>query len=188
MYNGNDMKTIKIKCAYCNSEFDKLQNEYNRQVKNGRKKFYCNISHSKLIVENIEMIKKFGVNTYFKGGENKITTERGNLLRSMKEFSRRIRRRKHFEFEVEAEALLNIWNKQSGICPYTKVKLVLPFTPEYDSVNKNYKASIDRIDSAKPYSVENVQFVSISLNQLKGDMTETELFEFFELIKKDLVE
>jgi hypothetical protein len=181
------MKTIDLKCAICDCIFSKELREYNRRIKLGKSEFYCSLNCSGKREDNIYRFKEVSKPYRFKGGENKITTERGNLLRSMKEFSRRIRRRKHFEFEIDAEILLNIWEKQNGICPYTKVKLVLPFTPEYDSVNKNYKASIDRIDSAKPYSVENVQFVSISLNHLKSDMSENELFEFFELIKKDLV-
>lgn len=180
------MKTIDLKCIICNCTFTKEFREYKRRIKLGKSKFYCSLTCSGKREDNIHILKRIGKSYRFKGGENKIISERGKLLRSMKEFSRRIRRRKHFEFEIAAETLLDIWEKQNGICPYTKVKLALPFTQEYELANKNYKASIDRIDSSKPYSDQNVQFVSISLNHLKSDMNEDELFEFFELIKKDL--
>ena len=180
------MKTIKLKCSNCGLEFEKELKEYKRQIKNGRHKFYCTLSCSKKTEENKTILEKaLEINPKkFIGGENKILSEEGKILRAMKEFTRRIRRRKKFEYEINPNDLFKIWIEQEGKCPYTKVSLVLPFNENYDLVSKNYKASLDRKNSRKPYSIDNVQFVSISVNFLKNDMSDNEIIEFFELLKK----
>ena len=50
-------------------------------------------------------------------------------------------------------------------------------------VNNNYKASIDRIDSSKPYTLNNIQFLSATMNYLKMDMNDDSVNEFIEIIK-----
>ena len=180
------MKTVKLKCSNCELEFEKELKEYNRQIKNGRSKFYCTLSCSKKTEENRTILKK-ALDIHpkkFIGGENQILSEQGKILRAMKEFTRRIRRRKKFESEINPNDLYEIWVKQEGKCPYTKVLLILPFNENYNLVSKNYKASLDRKNSMKPYSINNVQFVSISVNFLKNDMSDEEINEFFQLLKK----
>lgn len=180
------MKTIKLKCSNCGLEFEKEFKEYKRQIKNNRSKFYCTLSCSKKTEENNLILKK-ALDVHpkkFVGGENQILSEEGKCLQAMKEFTRRIRRRKKFESEISPNELYEVWIKQKGKCPYTKVSLILPFNENYNFVSKNYKASLDRINSTKPYSIDNVQFVSISVNFLKNDMNDEEVDEFFQLLKK----
>ena len=183
MYNEDDMKTIKIKCDYCNTLFNKDKAEYNRQTKVGRTKFYCSLSHSKKIAENILMIKTAAIPTHFKGGENKLITPDEIALGGLKEFSRRVRRRKKFAEELLPIDLLTIWKKQNGKCAITNVDLLLPNDINYKSVNNNYKASIDRINSSKPYTLDNIQFLSATMNYLKMDMSDDGVDEFIEIIK-----
>jgi len=174
---------IECTCSICGNNFEKPQNEYNRKVRLGKTNFYCSLSCSGKRNNNLIMIAEHSIPYHFKGGENRILTKEGRLLKSMKEFCRRIRRRKHFDKEILPEELLTIWENQNGKCIYTDVSLVLPFTPNYSKVTKNYKASIDRIDSTKPYMVDNVQFVSITINNLKSDMSKTDITQFFNIIK-----
>ena len=46
-------------------------------------------------------------------------------------------------------------------------------------------ASLDRIDSSKAYEVDNVQFISKSLNYMKHVMSDADTKEFIALIRKD---
>jgi hypothetical protein len=177
------MKIIKLQCSNCGIEFQKEVREYKRQIKNGRVNFYCTLSCSKKITENIFMITKSAKPFHFVGGENKITTIEGKVFQAMKEFSRRIRRRKKFDKEVSPTDLMEIWNNQSGKCTYTNVQLILPCSSEYNTSNNNFKASIDRIDSKKPYSIDNIQFTSVTVNYLKNNMIESDIAEFFNIIK-----
>jgi len=177
------MKTIRLKCNTCNESFDKPINEYNRRVKLGKTKHYCSLSCFGKSKKNLDRIVEVGKSYYFKGGENKLITDKQLLLSSMKEFTRRIRRRKsNFISEVLPDTLSIIWNNQNGKCVYTGVDLVLPHDSNYKLVSNNFKASIDRIDSSKPYSIDNIQFTSLTVNLAKSTMSNSELLEFFEII------
>ena len=77
--------------------------------------------------------------------------------------------------------MLDVWNKQQGICIYSKVQL-----QKCSNINFNdrvYSMSLDRIDSSKGYVKDNIQFISIAMNYLKNSMTHQEMLEIIELIK-----
>lgn len=179
------MKTIKIKCKICNVDFEKPKNEYNRRIKLGKTDFYCSLKCSGNRDSNIEMIKLSAKPYHFKGGENKFTTEEEKIKASMRDFAKRVRARKSkFVKELDLDKLIEIWNSQNGKCKFTNVDLVLQHRSEYKTISNNYKASIDRIDSTKPYTIDNIQFISLTANNLKSNMSENEVFEFFDIMNK----
>jgi hypothetical protein len=182
------MKTIKCICDICGNEFEKPQNEYNRRIKLGKTKLYCSLKCSGNRKENVEMIYQSGKQYHFKGGENKLMTPDEITLGGLKEFSRRVRRRSKFVEELLPTDLLKIWKKQKGKCAITKVDLLLPNDIRYKLVNNNYKASIDRVDSSKPYTIDNIQFLSATMNYLKMDMNDSDVNEFFEIISRNRAE
>ena len=47
--------------------------------------------------------------------------------------------------------------------------------------NKNYQASIDRIDSSKGYVKGNVRYISVSANWLKNDLDDNHVMEFIQI-------
>ena len=181
------MKIKVLECSTCKSKFEKPMNEYKRRVKMGKTNFYCSLSCGKKTKSNIEMLNSVGKSTWFIGGENKLLTEEQKLYSSMKEFARRAKNRKNKFFEeLDIEKMIEIWKYQNGKCRFTNVDLILPRDDRYKSTSNNYKASIDRIDSSKGYSIDNIQFVSYSINNLKNTMNENEVEEFFKIIKKHL--
>ena len=178
------MKTKVLECATCKAEFEKPINEYRRRVKLGKTDFYCSLSCSGKATKNIKMIINLGKNNHFKGGENKLVTEDDKIKSSMKEFARRVKNRKtKFVEELNIEKMVEVWNSQNGKCKFTNVDLVLPHTIEYKTTSNNYKASIDRIDSSKPYTIDNIQFVSYTVNNLKSNMSEELVYDFFNIIR-----
>lgn len=72
--------------------------------------------------------------------------------------------------------LKQLWEKQEGKCAITKVDLKLE-----SCYNKNYQASIDRIDSSKGYIKGNIRFTSVSVNWLKSNLDDNHLREFFQI-------
>ena len=69
--------------------------------------------------------------------------------------------------DLTLEDLKEQWEKQSGICPYTGINLILPsVTKEYTKINL---ASLDRIDSSKGYIEGNIQWVHKDVNWMKQD-------------------
>lgn len=185
------MSNIKLVCGTCNKEFEYYKGEYNRQTKKGRTVFYCSNKCSSKRPENAQRIRKLGVK--FKGGENRLVEDKDFILSSMNEFLRRIRNRKRYKPEkvgdsdLTSDYLIKLWNKQNGLCSYTGVKLILPSYKNYKLTSSNYKASLDRIDSTRGYIIGNVQFISHTMNNLKYNMTDKDLKEFFLIIKSNWV-
>jgi hypothetical protein len=170
-------------CKICGKEFLKPQNEYNRRIRLGVKEFYCSRNCVGYRKDNINMLSKIGKPNHFKGGENKHKTDEDIVLGGLKEFSRRIKRRKQYIVDISADELLLIWKKQNGKCAITGVDLILPNNRKYRYSNNNYKASIDRIDSSQPYKIDNIQFLSATMNYLKNDMNQSDLDEFLMIVK-----
>jgi hypothetical protein len=178
------MKTKELECVTCKTKFEKPMNEYKRRIKLGKTDFYCSLSCGAKSDKNLKMISKAGAPHHFKGGENKLTTEEQKIKSSMRDFAKRVRARKaKFVEELDLDRLVEVWNSQNGKCKFTNVDLILQYQPEYKTISNNYKASIDRIDSSKPYSIDNIQFISYSCNSLKHDMTDEEVKEFFNIIQ-----
>jgi len=97
------------------------------------------------------------------------------ILKKLKD----IKRKKCY---LTVEDLKEVWNKQNGICPYSKIQLNLP-TYSLPNVDVSYKmASVDRIDSSKPYTKDNIQFVSRNMNYAKNVMSHEQTLEFIKII------
>lgn len=86
---------------------------------------------------------------------------------------------------VTLQDLKEVWEKQQGKCVYTNITLILPkHSDTFSSIKDFYKASVDRIDSKKPYIKENIQFVSQSINMAKHVMSDSDMKDFIsEIIK-----
>lgn len=82
--------------------------------------------------------------------------------------------------------LKECWDKQQGKCIYKGNSLTLP-THSNTLVSEKYNqwdvASIDRIDSKKPYTKDNIQFTSRTLNYAKHTMSDSSFHEFLEFMK-----
>jgi hypothetical protein len=122
-----------------------------------------------------ELLKKGILN---KGGDNYPKENR-----EFKAIFYRINTKGRKECLVTLNDLKEIWEKQNGICVYSKVKLCLPTFSNSNPSCPYYMASVDRIDSSKPYSKDNIQFVSRTINFAKNSMTHKQMCEFIKLIK-----
>jgi hypothetical protein len=78
---------------------------------------------------------------------------------------------------VSLDDLLNLWNKQGGICTYTGVNLIHKETSK-EKIPFFKIASLDRIDSSVGYANGNVQFVSAMANLAKHELSHKEMVEF----------
>ena len=88
-------------------------------------------------------------------------------------------KKRNKECDVDLPYLKYLWEKQNGKCAITGVDLKLEA-----SYNKNYQASIDRIDSSKGYLKGNIRFTSVSVNWLKSNLDDNHLNEFIEICKE----
>ncbi len=80
--------------------------------------------------------------------------------------------------DITIEDLKIQWEKQKGICPYTGWELENPPTTYRGGLSKPNRASVDRIDSSKPYVRENIQFICLMAQFAKNRWSENEFLDF----------
>jgi hypothetical protein len=83
---------------------------------------------------------------------------------------RKSARERNFEFKIDIKYLWDLYIKQDKKCALTGVDIIL------DVDNSVKTASLDRIDSLKGYTKDNVQWVHINVNRMKWDYTQEEFF------------
>ena len=83
---------------------------------------------------------------------------------------------------VDVNDLKDVWEKQDGRCVYSGIELSMPTHVDPNPDEKYKMASIDRIDSNKPYTKDNIQFVSTSINYAKNNMSHEAMIKFLDLI------
>jgi hypothetical protein len=166
------MKTTTIECAVCGIEVDKPTKEINRQKKKGRDRFYCSLKCSGK--DSNLHLRQYDNTEYL------ISDNRKDEYTGLREHFRRAKKR-HKDFNLTLDDLLELWNNQSGKCAYTGVELEHPSSKK-STGNYNYMASLDRIDNNKGYIKGNIQFVSVSCNWLKNRMGDKHMQEFFQIV------
>jgi hypothetical protein len=178
---------IQLKCLYCGNIFDKLKSEYNRRISKGKTKFYCSYQcvGKADIDKNPDKFKKFR-----EANAIRIKKYCGCRLDQYSPFkyhankARSRSKEKGYKTDLTTEYLKEIWDKQNGTCPYTKIQMELSRTSGDEDIKKTpTKASLDRIDPSIGYVQGNVEFVCYCINVMKNDFTKDQMINFINLIK-----
>lgn len=165
---------ICVKCDNpdCGRIFYKDGSEVRRNAKRGSGN-YCQMScFSKFSIKKLLDHPNYGK------GKN-VGYVKTDKYTGLREHYRRAKYRDQI-CEITLDDLLNQWNKQDGICPYTGVKLIHPNKIKDEGLI--YMASLDRIDSNVGYIVSNIQFISAAANMAKNKMSHEQMIEFCKLI------
>jgi hypothetical protein len=80
-------------------------------------------------------------------------------------------KKKNIEWNLSLEFLLLLWERQQSKCAYSGVPLT------YED-NYSHTISLDRIDSSKGYTEDNVQYVCTIVNYIKQRFDEKHFFDF----------
>lgn len=174
-------KTAIVICEnpQCGKEFTKPLAEFKRSEKLGRQHFCCLSCYGKC--KGVAQLEGKRTTAHLKKGTEK--DEFSPFRHPLKIIRKSVKQRK-INSSVTLQDLKQIWDEQGGICPYTGWELVLlPCTTDYQSLPlTTNRASVDRIDSAKGYSLDNIQFVAVMANLAKHCFRETELLEFCQAV------
>lgn len=92
--------------------------------------------------------------------------------------TRRRSKEKNIYNDLTIDYLLYLWEKQNGQCALTGI----PMTYKFYEGRVNTNLSVDRIDSTKGYSKDNVQLVCMAANQMKNDLSMEEFVEMCEAV------
>lgn len=184
---------IKLKCEYCEKQFERKLCEHKRNVKLNRKVF-CNMScaasnRNKNMTDEYwkeqyeKQKKKFDIKSQSNNQRDEYSPFRFFLNKGRAS----IIKHKH-EIDIDEKYLKEIWEKQKGICPYTGIQMILPPTTHMSHQIKSLKrASLDRIDSSKGYLKDNVEFVCQAINNAKNSYSKSEMMCFIKEIKETTI-
>lgn len=82
-------------------------------------------------------------------------------------------------FKITIEEIWELFLRQNRKCAYTNEVLV------FSKISKESTASLDRIDSSKDYTLDNVQWVHKDINKMKGSLPEERFLEICKKITKE---
>lgn len=171
------MKTIELKCAYCEAVVVKELREYKRQIKNGNNRFFCNNSCSAKKINS--EVKRIGNPEFLVAGNRRdeFTPFRWFILRAQYRD-----RKKKYGCDLNVEYLKHLWEIQNGLCPFTGWSLILPQDTNGWKLDHSANASIDRLDNSKGYMRDNVRFISVIANYARNRFTDEQLKHFCQAV------
>jgi hypothetical protein len=79
---------------------------------------------------------------------------------------------REIEFKLRINDLEYLWRKQKGICAISKLPIM--FSEKITAYGES-TASLDRIDSSKGYTKDNIQWVHKNVNRMKWDLSQEQL-------------
>ena len=88
------------------------------------------------------------------------------------------------ECSITIDDVWNQFNKQNGKCVYTGIDLELPQRSRRKS---NGNSSLDRIDSSRGYTKDNIQWVHKDINWMKQDFDQLYFIEMCDQVSKHSV-
>jgi len=159
------------KCSACGKTICKRKAEINRQIRNGKTKFYCNNRCAGK--HNCKHLKKY----HGKFNDNLRKGSEKDTYTNFRWYIKRAKYRKNKEYDIDCQYLKQLWEQQGGICPITKKKLELR-THSYENKSQPYSASLDRIDNSKGYIKGNVRFVALIFNYARNSFSDNEVLDF----------
>lgn len=98
-----------------------------------------------------------------------------NTLQSLKS---RKKKNKNIEFDITREFLNELWDTQNGKCYYTGIEMIIIKEGKHPQ-----HPSLDRINSDKGYTKDNVVLCCQSINFAKHSYSKEEFINFLNLIK-----
>lgn len=91
-----------------------------------------------------------------------------------------LKRKKDLEFNITDQDILDLYNKQEGKCALSGEKLT-SIVLEDNGIN-DFNLSIDRNNSSKGYTTDNIQLVGAIINIMKNDLDEKDFLLFVSTI------
>jgi hypothetical protein len=168
------MKTVDLTCDTCQTVFPRAKKEVDRNKKVGRKTYCSRKCSARNSINNIPEDKR-------RNTDHLKAFSRRDEYSDFRYFLRKARSRDSFngrETDITLEFLKDLWGKQAGKCAYTGVSLSLALKKK-----RPYSASLDRVDSSRGYTKDNVQFVCYFINTGKSDFSDSDTKEFVQLVK-----
>ena len=188
----NGRKHVQLECAHTGELFWKDKSEYTRRIKeNPNYLFYKNLKVKAAAVgengySHLKPWAGIASDNFIKSADNakdKYSPFRYFISKAKQRKRNKPDLAKFQEFDITLEFLLDLWESQNGICPYSKLKMKLPPTLTHNR-NDPLCASLDRINPDIGYMQGNVEFVTQFVNLGKNKYSAEVVSEYFSKIFK----
>lgn len=178
MQNRNQRTQIQFTCDCCGKDTTKAKSEYERNVRLDKKNFCSRSCAAKYNnTHRAKSSNNYDISQHSDNHRDEFTPFR---------YSLRCAKRRYHGCTLTLEDLQEQWKLQQGVCPYTKIKLTLPEDGNVANLDVAIRASLDRIDSSKPYEVGNIQFVSTPINYMKNTMSDEQTKDYLRCISTNI--
>ena len=152
---------IKSSCKDCNKYNIKIWREKNKDHRLSYDKMYRANNKEKISIKNQKRYTNLTLDKKF----DQLVNTAG--------------KRKNKNCFITVEHLHDVWQRQEGLCAYTK----LPLSSEAHQLNT---VSLDRIDSDKDYTADNIQLVCVPINRMKLDYSEDQFIQLCKLVAQNV--
>lgn len=175
------MTDITLTCDTCGKEFQKKRGEYNRRKRLRKTEFFCSISCAAKRPANLEHIEKHRSDYDISQHSKNKYDEYSDFRYYLKMVNAKNRKE---NIDIDLPFLKQLWESQNGICKISGIKMALRTHSNAYKGTKNYTelspytASLDRIDSNKPYQQGNIRWICFIANMAKHTFSDDELIEF----------
>lgn len=178
-----DRKKILVKCDNCGIMFEKPVSEVKRNAEKGRHN-YCSRECSIIGASKARTGKKRGKASDKALKHLKEICDNRRDFYTPYRYTFRCVKRRYQDVDITIDDLVEQWEKQGGICPYTGYLLVLPENGNIYSIDFFHRASLDRIDSSRGYVKGNIQFISTPINLMKQTQSDADVKKFLKDISE----
>jgi hypothetical protein len=110
------------------------------------------------------------VNAWYK--QYRENSPRAFMAKKLGNLRKGVKRTKTVEYEIDLDFVMTVWDKQGGKCAISGY----PMTTEF---HNPYSASIDRIDSNRGYTKDNIQLLCQTLNFAKNSFPNDVILAFW---------
>ena len=106
------------------------------------------------------------------------------VLQEMKHGAKQRAKKKGIEYGINDKDILEINEQQKGLCAYSGILLNWDYNSKgpIRGVAPTNRASIDRIDSTKGYTKDNIQLLADIVNRMKLTSSYTEFLNYCRLV------
>jgi len=108
----------------------------------------------------------------------------GQVSGTLMTYLRRKAKERGLLFDVTAEELWELFNKQQGLCALSGVPITLTtvINKQHNLDKTLMSASLDRIDNSKDYTIDNVQWIHKILNAMRRQYSVEEYVHWCTLV------
>jgi len=169
-------------CKSCRKE-ERKKNTYERPTNGIKVCVGCNETKD-ISNFNSDCRNPSGLQTYCKlcaKGKSKIwaSSFEGHIKKIYNDIVQNCKKKsKDIKVEINIDDIKEQYEKQNGKCALSGLKMTYEVNDDSEQhINNKLNISVDRIDSNKNYSKDNIQLVCSIINRMKVDLTTDKFFE-----------